>query len=333
MPIAPSAGAYEVGIAKQVAEGTVPTIATYSMPVLSGRPRPVQSTSRVEVTDAASIVGDEYKNPDEHWEADITVPAFAAPLGALLQSLWPIDTISGAGPLYTHTFTGLGTTGPWVAMYDDFTNATKKGTYEAGKCAGMTFTCTEAGGPLQVGYRAVGKRPTDTTYTVTTAASLADGYFTAVGAVMQFDEDTATAVTHTNIQQFSVNVDQPVNALATVNGTSVSNLGMTRLTPSMTMSLYWENWDAYKNTFYGTVAGTTPVSTFASGKVILNFVHTTQPTWTFILTMDKVWLRVTPPDPDPGGAPLTMAVEGSILKPASGDHVKPVLSNGVTPAY
>lgn len=332
MPIAPSAGAYEVGIVKQVDEVTIPSVATYSMPVFSGRPRPVQTTSRVEVTDAASIVGDEYKNPDEHWEADLTVPAFAAPLGRLLQSLWPVDTMTGAGP-FTHTFTGLGSTGPWIAMYDDFTNATKKATYEAGKCAGMTFTCTEAGGPLQVGFRAVGKRPTDVTYTVTTPATLADGYFQAVGATMQFDEDSTTAVTHTNIQQLSVNVDQPVNALATVNGASVSNLGMTRLTPSLTLSLYWENWEAYKNTFFGTIAGTVPVSTFATGKVIFNFVHTIQAGWTFALTMDKVWLRVTPPDPDPGGNPLILAVEGSILKPASGDHVKPVLVNAVTPAY
>jgi len=332
MPIAPSAGAYEVGIAKQVDETTIPTIATYTMPVFSGRPRPVQTTSRVEVTDAASIVGDEYKNPDEHWEADITVPAFAAPLGRLLQSLWPTDTMTGAGP-FTHTFSGLGATTPWISMYDDFTNATKKATYEAAKCAGMTFTCTEAGGPLQVGFRATGKRPTDAAYTVTTPATLADGYFQAVGAVMQFDEDSTTAVTHTNIQQLSVNVDQPVNALATVNGTSVNNLGMTRLTPSMTLSLYWENWEAYKNTYFGTISGSVPASTFATGKVIFNFVHTITGTWSFSLTMDKVWLRVTPPDPDPGGNPLILSVEGSILKPASGDHVKPVLINAVTPAY
>jgi hypothetical protein len=332
MPIAPSAGAYEVGIAKQVDETTIPTIARYSLPVFSGRPRPVQSTQRVEVTDAASIVGDEYKLPDIHWEADTTFPAFAAPLGVFLQSLWPTDTITGAGP-FTHTFSGLGATGPWVAMFDDFTNATKEAIYEAGQCAGMTFTVTEAGGPLQVGYRAVGKRPTDAAYTVTTPATLADGYFQAVGAVFQFDEDTGTAITHNNIQQATVTVDKPITPLATANGTAVTNLGITRLTPSMTLSLYWEDWASYKNTFFGTISGTTPLSTFQSGQVILNYVHTLQPTWSFKLTMDKVWMRITPPDPDPAGNPLILAVEGSILKPTSGDHVKPVLINAVTPAY
>jgi hypothetical protein len=300
------------------------------MPVLGGRPKAVQTTSRVEVTDAASIVGDSYKNPDVHWETDVTVPAFAAALGRLLQSLWPTDTITGAGP-FTHTFSALGATAPWIAMYDDFTNATKESIYEAGQCAGMTFTCTEAGGPLQVGFRAVGKRPTDAAYSVTNAETLANGYFQAVGAVMQFDENSTTAVTHTNIQQLSVNVDKPVTPLATVNGASIANLGITRLTPSLT--IYWENWEAYKNTFFGTIAGTAPLATFESGKVIFNFVHTTQPTWSFSLTMDKVWLRVTPPEPSPAGDPLTLAIEGDILKPASGDHVKPVLINAVTPAY
>ena len=332
MPVAPSSGAYEIGIAKQTDETTIPTVATYSLPVFSGRPMPVQTTSRVEVTDAASIVGDPYKNPDVHWEADVTFPAFAAPLGRFLQSFWPTDTITGAGP-FTHTFSGMGTTTPWIAMFDDFTNATKEATYEAGKCAGMTFTCTETGGPLQVSFRAVGKRPTDAAYTVTTAASLADGYFQAVGATMQFDENSSTAVTHTNIQQLSVVVDQPITPLATVNGTSIQNLGLTRLTPSLTMSLYWENWEAYKNTFFGTITGSTPLNTFESGKVIFNFVHTIQAGWSFSLTMDKVWLRVTPPDPDPGGAPLILTIEGDILKPAAGDHVKPVLINAVTPAY
>jgi hypothetical protein len=99
------------------------------------------------------------------------------------------------------------------------------------------------------------------------------------------------------------------------------------------MSLFWENWEAYKNTFFGTITGATPLPTFQTGKVIFNFVHTTQPTWTFSLTMDKVHLRVTPPDPDPGGAPLILAIEGSILKPPTGDHVKPILANGITPAY
>ena len=145
---------------------------------------------------------------------------------------------------------------------------------------------------------------------------------------MQFDENSTTAVTHTNIQNFAVNVDQPIQYLATVNGTSVNNLGMTRLTPSMTMSLYWENWEAYKNTFFGTITGSTPLATFESGKVILNFVHTVNAAWTFSLTMNKVWLRVTPPDPDPGGAPLILAIEGAILDPPSGDHVAPVLVNG-----
>jgi hypothetical protein len=332
MPIATSAGAYTVGISKQTNETTIPTAAEYSLPVFSGRPQPVQTTSRVEVTDAASIVGDPYKNPDERWEADIVFPAFGAALGRFLQSLWPTDTITGAGP-YTHTFSGLGATTPWVAMYDDFTNATLEQTYEAGQCAGMTFSVDENGGPLRVGYRAVGKKPTVASYTETTPQTLALGYFTAQGATLKFEEDNATPATHTNIQQVAVVVDRPVTPLATADGLSVANLGITRLTPSFTMQLIWENWDAYRNTFFGTVSGSVPDDAFAIGSVELNYVHTVQAGWSFKLTLDKVWMRVTPPQPDPAGSPLILAIDGDILLPASGSHVKPVLINAVAVAY
>jgi len=332
MPIVTSSGAYEFGIAKQTNESTVATVATYTVPVFSGRPTAVQTVSRVEVTDAANIQGDPYKNPDEHWEADMVFPAFAAPLGRFLQSLWPLDTITGAGP-FTHTFSTLGATAPWVALYDDFTNATLKQTYEAGQCSGMSFSVDENGGPLRIGFKAVGKKPTVATYTVTTAATLADGYFTAQGAVLKFEEDNATPATHTNIQQVAVVVEKPITPLATADGLFVSNLGITRIVPSFTMQLIWENWDAYRNTFFGTVAGTVPVATYAAGSVELNFVHTVNAGWTFKLTLDKVWMKVTPPTPDPGGAPLILTIEGEILKPAAGDHVKPVLVNAVTPAY
>ena len=65
----------------------------------------------------------------------------------------------------------------------------------------------------------------------------------------------------------------------------------------------------------------------------MNFVHTVTGTWTFKLTIPKVWMKITPPQPDPAGSPLILTVEGEILKPAAGDHVQPVLTNAVTPAY
>ena len=46
--------------------------------------------------------------------------------------------------------------------------------------------------------------------------------------------------------------------------------------------------------------------------------------------MDKVWLQAEPPQPDPSAGPLTVTINGVITKPASGDHVKPIVINGIT---
>ena len=53
------------GLGKQVAEGTPLTVEEYGLPVYSGRSQPVQSTARVEVTDATAMAGDSYKQGDD----------------------------------------------------------------------------------------------------------------------------------------------------------------------------------------------------------------------------------------------------------------------------
>lgn len=105
MPIVQPANNWTEGLAKQSAEGTVATVATYEGPVYSGRPSPVQTIARVEVTDATSVIGDPYKQPGEHWEATWETPAFANLLGAQLQSLYPTDAPVGSGAASTKTIT------------------------------------------------------------------------------------------------------------------------------------------------------------------------------------------------------------------------------------
>src|ERR1051326_2893130 len=98
MPVVTSASNWEVGIAKQSAEGSIPTVADYAFPVFDGTPQPVRTTDTISVTDATSIQGDPQNKPDEHWEADVTVPAFADSLGRLLVTMWPTDTPTGTTP-------------------------------------------------------------------------------------------------------------------------------------------------------------------------------------------------------------------------------------------
>jgi hypothetical protein len=322
---------WTVGIAKQSNEATIPTIAAYQLPVFSGRPQPVQAITRVEVTDAASVVGDPYKQSGEHWESDIVFPAFDDSLGIFLVSMWPTDTATGTAPSKIHTYSGLGGTQPWMAEYSDAPSLVE--TFEAGICSSIGFSVDETGGPLKVNHKMVGKRPTVAAHTITTSNALTAGFFTATGATLKFEEDNATPATQTNIQKATVTVDRTVTPLSTADGVSVAFLGQGKVDPSFTMTLLFATHDAYRATFYGAAAGSTPSVTIVKGSVELNFVHTVSATSLFKLSIPSAVMAASPPQPDPSGGPLTVEIAGYATKPGSGDHVVPVLTNNVTPAY
>jgi hypothetical protein len=327
-----SAANWQIGLAKQTNESTIPTIAAYEYPVFSGRPQPVQDIDRVQVTDNAAIIGDPYKKSGEHWESSVEHPAFADLLGLELVSLWPLDTKTGAGPTYTHTYSTLGTTQAWFAQYSTAPGPLAE-TFEAGICTGMAFVVTEEGGPLHITHKMVGKKPTVAAHTITTSPSLADGYFTATGAVLKFEEDNATPVQQTNIQKATITVDRNAEALATADGVSVAFLSQGRVEPNFTMTLLYATWDAYRATFYGSAAGTAPSATIVKGSVELNYVHSVQAGWSLKLTIPSAVMAASPPQPDASGSPLAVEIHGYATKPGSGDHVQPVLINAVSSAY
>lgn len=409
MGIVTPANNWTVGIAKEAAEGTVATVATYEFPVFSGTPVPVQNISRVEVTDAASIVGDPYKQSGEHWEAQIELPAFAAPLGTLLQSLWPTDTKVGSGaastktitnatqtagtvtftsnshgfansdqiivtgmtpatyngihlisnvaantfdvtgfsasltspatgfgtavkPPYSHAFSGLGGTQSWIAMYSTAPGSMLQ-TFEDGIASSIAFSCDETGGPLRIQYGAVGKKPTKTSHTITTTEVLTNGFFTMTGGTIKIDEDTTTPGGITSVQKATITVDRGATALPTADGVSVAYIAQGKVDPSFTATLLYANWDAYQATFYGSASGTAPSSTIVNGSLTLQFVHSVQSTWGFQLKIPSAVFAAAPPTPDPSGGPLTVEIAGYATKPASGDHVVPVLGNNVSATY
>jgi hypothetical protein len=201
------------GIAKQTNEATVATTEEYALPVFSGRSQPVQSTARVEVTDATAMAGDSYKQGDIHWETDVVVPAFGAPLGRLLSGLWPTDTKTGAGP-YVHTMSGLGgTTNVWFTTYNtDLLGAGLEEVFEAGLMSQFSISGDNTGGPARVGVQYFGKRPTVATYTNAALPQVigTDGYFTFTGGTMQYEVDASTPVTEVNVQSFALTVPRPV---------------------------------------------------------------------------------------------------------------------------
>jgi hypothetical protein len=266
------------------------------------------------------------------------MPAFGSGLGRLLQSLWPTDTISGAGP-YVHTYSGLGGTQPWISWYTNWVNAGAfQQAFAAGLCSGMTFSSTAEGGPLRVGFNAIGQSTTVASFTVTNAETLALGYFQmqATGAKIELDVDTPDVNPSTQpekVRNVTIGIERSVGPEPVADAFAVTNLSQGIVVPSGSMEFLWTSMDVYRSTYFGAVAGTTGSPTVVYGAIELTWKHSVQAGWTFALYMPRVAFRCGIPTPDPGGAAIALPVTLEIAKPASGDHVQPILTNGTTPAY
>jgi hypothetical protein len=321
------------GLSKQTNESTVATTEQFGMPVFSGRSMPVQTYSTVDVTDATSITGDSYKQGDIHWETDVVVPAFGAPLPKILVGLYPTDTVTGAGP-FTHTMSGLGATPSWFTTYNtDLLAGAVEETFEAGIMSEFSLSGDNTGGPARVGAKYTGKRPTIASYTNATVQNIStDGYFTFTGGSMKYEVDSGTPVVETNIQSFSLLISRPVTHQPTVESTSVNFLALGKVTCTFSMTLLMDDHEAYRATFYGAVGGSTPSNTKVQGSVEINLVHSITGTHSAKFNIDRAILIAEPPQPDPAASPLLVTINGAVDRAASGDHIKPVVINAVAAA-
>ncbi len=336
MPVVPAANGYVVGIHKQADEATVGTVADYTVPVFSATGGPIAEHRRIEVTDSATIEGDTYKGPTS-WAKTIEIPALGASLGAFLQAYWPTDTKTSSGPSI-HTFSGMGGTQSWIAMYETFTAGTLTNTFAKGLASSFGFSATADGGPARIQFSAVGQTPSITAYTVTTADTLTNGYFTlqAASAAVNIDVDTANSAPGSStekIQSITLTSDRGATPLPIVDSTTVSNIGQGKVQNSLQMTVLYSSWDAYHASYFGSVAGTAASATRVDGALLITCKHTVQATWELSFYVPAVTFFVEPPQPDAGGAPLTLNVSGFIQKAGSGDHIQPVLKNSVTTAY
>jgi hypothetical protein len=337
--IVTNANAFDFGLGKQTNGTTVLGTAAYSVPVFSSSLTPVYELATIEVTDASSIQGDPYRKPTS-WSGSVEIPALAASLGQVVQTLWPTDSVATTSGTYTHTFTGLGGTQSWFTLFDNFTNATGTDFYGNGLGSELQFTATADGGPLRVSLGAIGATPSFGTaaFTVTTADTVSNGYFTLQSATASVKQDTSTpnsvpSTSITNVRDVTLTVARPVTPEPTVDAVAVSNLGQGKVTPAGTMTMLYSSWAEFRASFFGSTTGTAVSSTIVYGALKLNFAHSVNAGWTFAIYVPKVQFFTPRPSPDPGGAALTQAVTLNVAKPTSGDHVQPVLVNGVATAY
>lgn len=337
MPVVAAANNYLLGLAKQTNEATAATNATYSVPVYSADIGPRYDLNRVEVTDASSLQGDPYKGPT-YWQGTVEFPAFAAQMGAPLQSMWPTDTITGAGP-YTHTYSGLGSTQSWYSLFSEWPGA---GAFEQrfskGLASSIGFTGDGSGGPLRLSWGLFGQTPEVLSYTPGTTAALSDGWFALQLASANIEADFDTPDVNptsaiTNVRSYSISVERGVTPEPTADGIAISNLSQGKVACSGSLEMLYSSWDAYRASYFGSVGGSAVSATIVYGALDLNFKHTVQAGWTFELYVPKVQFMVPPPVPNPDGSALVHSVTLNIATPASGSQVQPILVNGVTPSY
>lgn len=410
MPVPQNLNQWTVGIAKQSAEATSTTTATYDMPVFGGTPIPEQDYDRVLVTDANAVVGDLYKKPGEHGSVDVTIPGYADAMGLPLLGMWPTDTPAGTGtaitkvvstgtvtsnvatvttttahgfaandyviitgctpavyngiwklasasastmtiagfgapgaitvagaiikPPYAHVYSALGGVSAWYQMFSTAFAGSSVLYSKLAACVptGITFSADENGGPLKVNFKMLGETPSTlaSLYTIGTSVALSSGYFTMTGGTIKATPGTANqnpdAVT--NVQSFEVSVNRPGTPLATADGTTLSNIGQGRIDFSGSkMKLLWNDWLAYRATYFGSTTGTTASTTLPASSVVFQFIHSVQASWGFQITIPAAVLKASPVQPDPSGTPATIDIDIEPVKPTTGDHIVPLLCN------
>jgi hypothetical protein len=215
---------------------------------------------------------------------------------------------------------------------------TKYHTFGKGLATGMTFESSSDGGPLVVGYSAMGQTVTDEASTVTTAATLADGYF-ALQATSSYihgipnTPNASPATPMTNVQDVKVEVVRNASVEPTADSTTVSNIAQGLVSFNVSMTWLWADWTVFNMNYFGASAGTTLSGTQVTGALELFWKHSVSANSTFKLYIPAMVFAAEMPEPNPDGSPLRMTVTGRVQKPTSGDHIVPTLVNNVTPAY
>ena len=335
MTVVQSAAIAQAGIAKQSAEGTGATNPTYAHPVYAGLPGPAQATTRFNVTDVDNQYPGLVKT-DAHWEADIVVPGFPASAGAYIVGLLPTDTKTGASDPYTHTFTPVGND------YFQTLFARRPGDlYEKfvdGLIAELRMEMS-ADEPLKLGLRALGKTVTvlGSAYTpVTVEKYTATGeYFTPLGGTLKLDVATTPATTTvTNIVGGTIRIARQTDLVNTCENLTPGLISRGRMEVGVALDTVWQNFDAYRATFFGSTSGTTLSSTIVMGSIDFTFACNGNSNHSLQVKVPNVALLVPePPQPDPSGAPFKVAIDGVAVQPAAGSIVEVVLKNAVSTAY
>lgn len=320
----------ELGIALQSAEGTGLGTAAFAHPLVSGLPRPVETTDEIEVSvSSGDLIPGLYKK-EQHWEMDATFWATPRATGAWVKAMLGAISTSGGGDPYTHSLTNG--TPPFITAFATAPGGVYR-KFVDGTISELTFTFAK-GEPLMLGVKAQGYTPstlgTAYTSTVTEPIATSGNWFTMIGATTKFDLDaTPAASTVTTVEGGSITLSREVE-LHQATALNPSNRELGRFRVAVALDTVFTNYNAYAETYYGGTAGTSSSATVVAGAVNIAFAQgpTSSANRTLTIDVPNVALRVPDvPDVDPSGKALMVPLAGMTYKPSSGEIVTVTLKS------
>lgn len=323
----------QIGIAIQTGEGTAAGTATYAHPVLSGLPKPVQTTNDIQVSaSSGDLVQGIYKS-SQSWEADLNFWVTPQGIGSWLRGIMQgTASVSGTSDPYTHTFVNYPTGSEFVTLFSTHPGGVYR-KFADGTINELTFSW-DAGEPLKCNAKAVGYTPTDlgSVYTVTTTESFATtgSWFTPIGATFKYDvAATPAATSNTTIKGGSISITRDAELINT-NSLNPSGRALGLFRVGLSLDMLFADYTAFKSTFYGGTSGTATSATIVTGAFQATFAQgpTTSANRTLDFALQNVALTVPdPPDVDPAGGALMVPVAGVTFKPPSGEIITTTLKS------
>ena len=327
----------EVGIALQSAEGTLATNPTYAQPLYSGLPRPVESMNEIEVTDNSGLLVIGHYKDTQFWEMDLTIPVTPVGHGAYIKSILPTLSTAGTSDPRTHTFTPTGGTAlpPFVTMFA-LAPGSQYRKFGDGTVTELVYNF-EHGQMLKANVKAVGYTPADiaSAYTATTTEVMdSDGpWYTMVGGTFKMDAAATPATTSVaTIRSGALSIAREVELIQT-DGFNPEHRAIGRFRVALSAELLFENYQLFKNTFYGSTSGTasSPLVVFGAADLLFQVGPTTNANRTLQYALPNIALRVPePPDSNPSGGPLVITVAGVSEKPSSGEIITGTYKSSAT---
>lgn len=328
--------------AKQTAEGTAATTATYGLPRYSGGLVPIEARAPHEVTDSIAYRRGTYKQSSQV-SGTVEVPSFVDAGGLLTLGVLPVDTVTGAGDPYSHALTHA-VSRPWYTFWE--ARPLPDGTFIWDRfedCRIKAVEYTFAAGQLVkqsvdiIGKKAVGNVSAPTITTTKTVDSTGPWHST-IGAVLKLDLDATPGATQIrNLTSGSVRIEFADEVMVQTDELTPRYNDPGLFSVGFNAETLIQDYQAYLATFFGskTASAASPSTSIVTGALLFTFGvgAAADANRTLVIALPAMDFSLTPPAPNPGGQGLRASLVGPMTAPASGEPVTVTYKNAQSASY